>query len=99
MTEFSCNGCGRILKYEDTKPLNYFPQCCRLPMLRKIEAQEDISAKQWTNLHGEECRHIAEIIDGEYTLIVYKKRDMGGYHWSHHVGIKGTIGIIDKRSE
>nr|DAQ93080.1 MAG TPA: DNA-directed RNA polymerase [Caudoviricetes sp.] len=36
MTEYRCCGCGRTLRYQCLTALEYFPWCCRAPMLRKI---------------------------------------------------------------
>lgn len=39
----------------------------------------------WVNSGGEDCQLIARLIDGQRQLMAFKKRDMGGYHWSYHL--------------
>lgn len=40
---------------------------------------------EWENIHGEKCILITEVWDGERKLIVFKKNDVGGYHWSYDI--------------
>lgn len=53
----------------------------------------------WVNSSGEECRLIAYLRDGNRQLVAFKKRDMGGPHWSHHLEDLEVLGLLMERDE